>query len=82
MTEVASTGGQSARAKKGDHFSKQEAIKLLPLPVPEVRRLLWWLVWQAPPLPADVLGWSSWRRRHQARAKQSHIKRRAARLAA
>jgi len=47
-----------------------------------VRRLLWRLVWQAPATPEGVLYWSHWRRRHQARAKQSHIKRRAARLAA
>jgi len=56
--------------------------QLLPLTVPEVRRLLWRLVWQAPATPEGVLYWSYWRRRHQARAKQSHIKRRAARLTA
>jgi hypothetical protein len=46
------------------------------------RRLLWRLVWQAPATPEGVLYWSRWRRRHQARAKHFHIKRRAARLAA
>jgi len=48
----------------------------LPLTVPEVRHLLWTLVWQRPPAPTPVLRWSDWRRRHQARAKRSHIKRR------
>ena len=63
-------------------FQEQEVAQLLPLTVPEVRRLLWRLVWQAPPTLEAVLYWSRWRRRHQARAKQAHIKRRAARLAA
>jgi len=51
-------------------------LELLPLTVPEVRRLLYALVWQPPPSAAQVLYWSAWRRRHQARAKQAHIKRR------
>jgi hypothetical protein len=51
-------------------------LELLPLTVPEVRRLLYALVWQPPPSAAHVLYWSAWRRRHQARAKQAHIKRR------
>jgi hypothetical protein len=51
-------------------------VELLPLTVPEVQRLLFALVWQPPPAPARVLQWSAWRRRHQARAKQVHIKRR------
>lgn len=48
--------------------------------VPEVQRLLWKLVWQVPLQGERVLAWSQWRRRHQARAKRAHIKRRAARL--
>jgi hypothetical protein len=47
--------------------------------VPEVRRLLWWLVWGKIPGPAHVVQWSQWRRRHQANAQQWHYKRRAAR---
>ncbi len=70
------------RAKKGAQFQEQEGAQFLPLTVPEVRRLLWRLVWQAPVTPEGVLYWSRWRRRHQARAKHFHIKRRAARLAA
>jgi hypothetical protein len=53
---------------------------LLPPTVPEVRRLLWRLVWSHPPSPAHTLGWSAWRRRHQARAKRGHYRRRLARL--
>lgn len=57
-----------------------QAVDLLPLTVPEVRRLLWALVWHTPPVPETVLQWSVWRRRHQARAKHSHLKRRQSRL--
>jgi len=51
-------------------------MDLLPLTVPEVRRLIWRLVWQEPMQLGKVLAWSRWRRRHQARAKRSHWKRR------
>jgi len=54
--------------------------ELLPLTVPEVRRLLFALVWQPPPSAEHVLHWSAWRRHHQARAKLAHIKRRQRRL--
>jgi hypothetical protein len=47
---------------------------MLPLTVPE-GRLLVAVAWHAPPTATHVLPWSSWRRRHQARAKQAHIKR-------
>jgi hypothetical protein len=50
--------------------------ELLPLTVPEVRRLLWWLVWARPPDPDAVLAWSRWRRRHQQRARRCHWRRR------
>ena len=53
-----------------------ELLELLPLTVPEVRRLLFALVWHAPPSAHHILHWSGWRRRHQARAKQAHIQRR------
>jgi hypothetical protein len=49
---------------------------LLPLTVPEVRRLLWHLVWAQPPDREATRLWSRWRRRHQQRARQSHWKRR------
>jgi len=54
--------------------------ELLPLTVPEVRHLLFALLWQPPPSAAHILHWSAWRRRHQARAKVGHIKRRQRRL--
>jgi hypothetical protein len=48
------------------------AADLLPLTVPEVRRLIWRLVWARPPDPGRILAWSDWRRRHQQRARRSH----------
>ena len=50
---------------------------LIPLTVPEVRRLLTRLIWHVPPTPAHTLAWSYWRRRHQARARRCHYQRRA-----
>jgi hypothetical protein len=52
------------------------AMDLLPLTVPEVRHLLFALVWQPPPIATQILRWSTWRRRHQAQAKRAHIRRR------
>jgi hypothetical protein len=52
------------------------ALGLLPLTVPEIRRLLVALVWTIPVQPAFVLAWSRWRRRHQARARRAHDQRR------
>ena len=49
---------------------------LLPLTVPEVRRLLWGLVWRRVVPEAALLGWSQWRRRHQAAAQRWHYQRR------
>jgi hypothetical protein len=46
-------------------------LGLLPLTVPEVRRLLVALVWTIPVEPGFVLAWSRWRRR-QARARRAH----------
>ena len=54
---------------------------LIPLTVPEVRRLIYRLVWM-PLRQADmILAWSHWRRRHQARAKRCHYQRRLLNLA-
>jgi hypothetical protein len=50
--------------------------ELIPLTVPEVRRLLWGGVWRAFPAVEHVLTWSAWRRHHQAVAKRCHYKRR------
>ena len=50
--------------------------ELIPLTVPEVRRLLWGVVWRAFPSVEQVLAWSRWRRHHQAVAKRCHYQRR------
>jgi hypothetical protein len=50
------------------------------LTVPEVRRLLCRLVWNAIPPPQRSLDWSHWRRRHQAIARRCHYQRRLARI--
>ena len=53
---------------------------MLPLTVPEVRRLLTRLVWAEAPHAEGVLAWSDWRRRHQLRAKRCHYRMPLARL--
>jgi hypothetical protein len=50
--------------------------ELLPLTVSEIRRLLAALVWRLADDPSVVLAWSGWRRRHQARARRCHWRRR------
>ena len=45
---------------------------LVALTVAELRRLLARLVWRPPVDPAFTLGWSLWRRRHQATARRAH----------
>jgi len=53
---------------------------LLPFTVPEIRRLLSRLIWPVVHALDHVLAWSVWRRRHQARAKRYHYRRRQALL--
>jgi SRSO17 transposase len=53
---------------------------LLPLTLPEVRRLLCSLLLAKLPQERAVLSWSCWRRRHQLRAKRCHYRRRLERL--
>ncbi len=53
---------------------------LLPLTLPEVRRLLCSLYLAKLPKERTVLSWSCWRRRHQLRAKRCHYRRRLERL--
>ena len=60
---------RAASAKGG---TPRPASELIPLTVPEVRRLLVRLIWHRPPDTATVLNWSRWRRRHRARAKRCH----------
>jgi hypothetical protein len=51
---------------------------LIPLTIPEVRRLVYRLVVHILAPPEAVLHWSRWRRLHQARAMRSHYRRRRA----
>jgi hypothetical protein len=48
---------------------------LIPLTIPEVRRLVYRLVVRILAPPEAVLRWSRWRRLHQARAMRSHYRR-------
>jgi hypothetical protein len=50
--------------------------ELIPLTVPEVRRLLCGVVWRTFPSVEHVVAWSAWRRHHQAVAKRCHYRRR------
>ncbi|MGZ5029491.1 MAG: hypothetical protein ACXV8I_02680 [Methylobacter sp.] len=56
--------------------SPEAAVALLPLTVPEVRKLLWQWLWRHPPKAVHIVGWSLWRRRHQAVARACHYRRR------
>ena len=69
-------GGAGDRGKKGGADEPLTAT-LLPLTVPEVRRLLQ-IAWQARTEAerAFHLAWSHWRRQHQAGARRSHYRRR------
>ncbi len=52
------------------------SAELLPLTVPEIRRLLASWIGLPPPEPTTAIAWSIWRRRHQQRARQCHWRRR------
>jgi SRSO17 transposase len=67
--------GHPQQQRKGGRGGLTGGLGLLPLTVPEVRRLLVALVWTAPVEPGLVLAWSRWRRRHQARARRAHYQR-------
>jgi len=58
--------------KKGALARPAPVGELIPLTLPEVRRLLAGLIWTPDPKPNRVLSWSRWRRRHQARARHCH----------
>ncbi len=66
----------SARPSSGDEPTLDLAAELLPLTLPELRRLLWHLVFPPRPTIEAVLAWSRWRRRHQQCARRSHWRRR------
>src|SRR3954465_11734799 len=56
------TSPRSAKWRSGGEPPLDLAADLLPLTVPEVRRLLWRLLWARSPDPEAVLDWSRWRR--------------------
>ena len=58
--------------KKGGRIDDE----FVALSVPEVKHLLCLLLWGSPPTPSVVRAWSLWRRRHQARARRAHYRRR------
>jgi hypothetical protein len=62
------------KAAAGGDLGVDLQAELLPLTVPELRRLLSRLAWDRPPDPNDVIDWSNWRRRHRQRAKKYHWK--------
>ena len=66
----------SARSRSGGGVALDLAAELLPLTVPEVRRLVWRLAWARAPDLGAALAWSRWRRRHQQRARRCHWQRR------
>jgi hypothetical protein len=51
-------------------------LAMIPFTVPEVRRLLWRLMWATTTTSCEIVTWSHWRRRHQAHARQCHWRRR------
>ncbi len=53
-----------------------DASAVVPLSVPELRRLLARTVWAVVPSVAFVLAWSLWRRHKQLLAKRAHYRRR------
>ncbi|WAK04625.1 hypothetical protein [Methylobacter sp. YRD-M1] len=66
------------RSKKSEtaELASLEAAALIPLTVPEVRKLLWQWLWRHPPKAVHIMDWSCWRRRHQAVARACHYRRR------
>ena len=73
LSDSNQTSGTGAGGK-GGHYGLDE--ELIPLTVPEVRRLLTRLVWTERQPPDLILYWSWWRRRHQATAQRCHYNRR------
>jgi hypothetical protein len=69
----------AASQKKG---ARKQPGELIPLTVPEVRRLLARLIWTHHVTNNHVLAWSRWRRRHKARARRCHYTARGALSAA
>jgi hypothetical protein len=66
------------KCRKLGAFALAGELELIALTIPEARRLLVRLLWSRLPEPDEVLGWSEWRRAHQAFARRCHYKRRGA----
>lgn len=65
-----------AAHERAHHPPVDDHQRLVPLSINEIRRLLAKLVINTVHTVDHWLGWSNWRRRHQARAKTSHYRRR------
>jgi hypothetical protein len=66
------------RANEHDRHRHPSPDGLIPLTCNEIQRLFITLVIQRVFDPVHQLGWSVWRRRHQARSQTSHYRRQAA----
>ncbi|MEV5989526.1 IS701 family transposase [Streptomyces sp. NPDC052051] len=64
--------------RANEHASKPAPDGLIPLSCNEIQRLFITLVVRPVHHAAHRLGWSDWRRRHQARSRTSHYRRQAA----
>jgi hypothetical protein len=75
------TNAQKAQVAKGPYQRPLDlSVELLPVTVPEIRHVLWALGQAvSAEAAAQVLAWSEWRRRHQARARRCHYQRHLAR---
>lgn len=67
-----------AVVRADEHSRHPGAVELIPLTCNEIQRLFTTLVVRPVHDAAHRLGWSNWRRRHQARAQASHYSRQAA----
>ncbi|MGW7449616.1 IS701 family transposase [Kitasatospora sp. NPDC054795] len=67
-----------AVVRADDHARQPEETGLIPLTCNEIQRLFTTLVIRSVRDAAHRLGWSDWRRRHQARAQACHYRRQAA----
>ena len=67
-----------AVVRADEHARHTAPDDLLPLTCNEIQRLFIALVVQAVHDIAHRIGWSTWRRRHQARSQTSHYRRQAA----
>ncbi|WP_411089555.1 hypothetical protein [Streptomyces sp. 061-3] len=67
-----------AVVRADEHTRAPTPDGLIPLTCNEIRRLFIALVVRPVLDPAHLLGWSLWRRRHQAQSQASHYRRQAA----